>query len=123
MAKKRMAQIVVTAVVVVGGIAYLLRSGIASGEYYKHVEEVMREPHAWQGKRLQVHGRVVKGSIKKRVTGTFPEYKFQIENGGALIDAHYAGIVPDTFKDESEVVCKGKLTADNQLEISPDGVL
>jgi cytochrome c-type biogenesis protein CcmE len=123
MSRKRILQIAVTAIIVFGGIGYLLRAGIASGEYYKHVDEVLKDPAAWQGKRLQVHGRVVKGSIQRRVAGTLPEYKFRIENNGAIMEAHYAGIVPDTFKDESEVVCKGRLTAANGLEIVPDGVL
>src|SRR6185295_5073141 len=123
MTKKRILQVSATAVVICGAVGYLLASGISSGEYYKHVDEVMQNPQAWQGKRLQVHGRVVKGSIQRRVTGTLPEYKFSIQNNGHLIEAHYAGIVPDTFKDESEVVCKGKLTAANGLEISADGVM
>jgi cytochrome c-type biogenesis protein CcmE len=123
MTKKRAIQVSATVVIICGAIGYLLASGIASGEYYKHVDEVLANPSALQGKRLQVHGRVVKGSIQRRVTGTLPEYKFAIQNNGKFIEAHYAGIVPDTFKDEAEVVCKGKLTPAGQLEISPDGVL
>ena len=123
MNRKRILQIVATVVVVCGAVGYLLASGLAGGEYYKHVDEVMVNPQAWQGKRLQVHGRVVKSSIQRRITGTMPEYKFDIENNGKIISAHYAGIVPDTFKDEAEVVCKGRLTAANSLEVSPDGVM
>ncbi|HJZ84710.1 MAG TPA: cytochrome c maturation protein CcmE [Polyangia bacterium] len=123
MSRKRILQIGATVVIVCGAVGYLLASGIAGGEYYKHVDEIMQNPQAWQGKRLQVHGRVVKSSIQRRLTGTLPEYKFQIENGGKVIDAHYAGVVPDTFKDEAEVVCKGKLTARTTLEVSADGVM
>ena len=123
MNRKRIAQIVISVAVVCGTVGYLMRSGLAGGEYYKHVEEVMASPHEWQGKRLQVHGRVVKSSIRRKLTGTLPEYQFQIANNGKMIDAHYAGIVPDTFKDDSEVVCKGKLTPDNRLEVSADGVM
>jgi cytochrome c-type biogenesis protein CcmE len=123
MKRKRILQIAATLVVVGGAVAYLLASGIASGEVYKHVDEVMANPQAWQGKRLQVHGRVVKSSIQRRIVGNQTEYKFQIQNNGKVIDAHYMGLVPDTFNDDSEVVCKGKLSSDGRLEVVPDGVM
>ena len=121
--KKLVVQIGVTVAVIVGAVGFLLFSGIASGEVYKHVDEVMANPTAWQGKRLQVHGRVVKGSIEQRLIGNQTEYKFKIQNNGKVIDAHYLGMVPDTFKDDSEVVCKGKLTTAGGLEVAPDGVM
>ena len=44
-----------------GGLLY---STLAEGtEYYKHVDEVMADPSAWYGKRLQLHGFVVDKSI------------------------------------------------------------
>src|SRR5262249_43490343 len=87
MTQKRVLQVSATVVVICGAVGYLLASGISSGEYYKHVDEVMQNPQAWQGKRLQVHGRVAKGSIERRVTGTFPEYRFAIVNNGQTIHA------------------------------------
>jgi cytochrome c-type biogenesis protein CcmE len=66
---------------------------------------------SWQNKRLQLHGYVVPGSIKKRMNHDVQklEYKFQIENCGAVAEAYFAGVVPDTFKDGAEVVLKGQL--------------
>src|SRR5437870_2597131 len=110
MNRKRMLQIAATVVVVAGALGYMLFSGISSGEVYKHVDEVLANPVAWQGKRLQVHGRVVKDSIRRRIVGDQTEYQFEIQNNGRAMSAHYMGVVPDTFKDESEVVCKGRLT-------------
>ena len=123
MNRKRILQIVATVVVVCGAVGYLLASGLAGGEYYKHVDEVMVNPQAWQGKRLQVHGHVVKSSIQRRITGTMPEYKFDIENNGKIISAHYAGIVPDTFKDEAEVVLKGSFDEAGHFKVQKDGVM
>ena len=120
---KRILQIGATVAVVVGAAGLLLASGIKGGEIYKHVDEVMVNPAAWQGKRLQVHGRVVKSSIEKRLVGNQTEFRFQIQNNGKVINAHYLGSVPDTFKDDSEVVCKGRLNPENGLEVVPDGVM
>src|SRR2546428_600221 len=54
----------VTSLVLVLAFGGLLYSTLSEGtEYYKHVDEVMTNPEAWQGKRLQLHGFVVPKSI------------------------------------------------------------
>jgi cytochrome c-type biogenesis protein CcmE len=101
-----------------GGLLWsTLREGV---EYYKHVDEVMTQPEAWQGKRLQLHGFVVARSILRRRDSL--EYRFQIQNKGMVIPAMYTGIVPDTFKDDSEVVLKGTLRPDG-FHVEPNGVM
>jgi len=88
------------------GLMYMtLREGT---EYYKHVDEVMTTRQQWEGKRLQLHGFVVPGSIY--IKPSTLEYKFKVQNKGHVVDATYKGVVPDTFKDDSEVVLKGQLT-------------
>ena len=91
-----------------------------STEYYKHVDEVMMSPERWHDKRLQLHGFVVPGSIF--VNPNTLEYKFKVQNNGSIVDASYTGIVPDTFKNEAEVVLKGRLTPDG-FHTDPNGVM
>ena len=50
------------------------------------------------------------------------EYKFKVQNNGSIVDASYTGIVPDTFKNEAEVVLKGRLTPDG-FHTDPNGVM
>ena len=101
-----------------GGLFY---SSLAEGtEYYKHVDEVMHQPEQWYGKRLQLHGFVVKDSILRRRESL--DYKFTIESKGKMVPARYTGVVPDTFKDGSEVVLKGRLSPDG-FAVEPDGVM
>ena len=108
--KSRVLLIVLSVAIIVGGIGLLI-SDSSGFEYYKHVDEVAKQSTAWQNKRLQLHGYVVPGSIKKRMNHDVQklEYKFQIENCGATAEAYFAGVVPDTFKDGAEVVLKGQL--------------
>jgi cytochrome c-type biogenesis protein CcmE len=81
----------------------LLSMTLSEGtEYYKHVDEVMAQPEAWHGKRLQLHGFVVDKSIMRKPDSL--DYRFQIQSNGKIVTATYTGIVPDTFKDGSEVV-------------------
>ena len=104
---------VVTLGLLVGGVAYLFASSAGEAfEYYKHVDELMAQPAQWEGKHVQVHGFVVPGSIMKRFDKEHQQidYKFRAVNCGTELEIHYAGTVPDTFKDRAEVVCKGTLS-------------
>jgi cytochrome c-type biogenesis protein CcmE len=119
-------KIVASVVVVTGAVAFMLKASVKEGaEFYKHVDEVMSSTDAWRGKKLQVHGNVVDGSIEQ-AKGTLM-YRFKIESlpprPHAVISASYTGLVPDTFKSGAEVVAKGTLMADNQLDVVPDGIM
>jgi cytochrome c-type biogenesis protein CcmE len=107
--------------VVLLALTGLLYTTLAEGtEYYKHVDEVMTDPSAWHGKRLQLHGYVVDKSIRKKPNTL--EYLFDIQSNGKVVQARYTGVVPDTFKDGSEVVLKGKLGPDG-FHVDRNGVM
>ena len=76
-------------------------------EYFKEVHEVLQEPSRWDGKRVRLHGNVIKGTIQKKATSL--DYRFAVFSQGKWLDVTYSGIVPDTFKDCAEVVVKGTL--------------
>jgi len=102
----------VTSLVLLTAFGVLMYTTLGeSMQYYKYVDEVTAQPASvWKDKRLQVHGHVVPGSIgKKRDT---LDYRFEIQRNGQKLTAFYTGIVPDTFKDDSEVVLTGRLTSD-----------
>ncbi len=104
--------------VALGGMLY---STLSEGtEYYKHVDEVMANPAQWEGKRLQLHGQVVRDSILRKRDSL--EYRFEIQNKGRTVRAFYSGIVPDTFKDDADVVLKGRLRPDG-FHVDPNGVM
>ena len=114
-------KIAVTTVVLTLAFAGLLWSTLKEDtQYYKLVDEVMEEPAAWHGKRLQLHGYVVDKSIMRKPDTL--EYRFQIQNNGKVVPARYTGVVPDTFKDGSEVVLKGRLGPDG-FTVDPNGVM
>jgi cytochrome c-type biogenesis protein CcmE len=101
-----------------GGLLY---STLAEGtEYYKHVDEVMQQPGEWYGKKLQLHGYIVPDSVF--VNRKTLEYRFKVQSNGHIVDARYTGVVPDTFKDDAEVVLKGTL-AQEGFTVAPNGVM
>ena len=114
-------KISVTTLVLVFAFGGLLWSTLRDGtEYYQHVDEVMASPEQWYGKRLQLHGHVVPASIMRRPDTL--DYRFQVHAKGHVVPATYTGIVPDTFKDEAEVVLKGTLTREG-FHVQPNGVM
>jgi len=121
-----------TVTVLVLAFSGVLWSTLREGaEYFKNVDEVLPQAQQWEGKKLQLHGYVVPGSImrardsNKNIT---LEYRFKVQNNparghtpGGVVNVSYTGIVPDTFKDEAEVVLKGTL-GPHGFSTEPNGV-
>jgi cytochrome c-type biogenesis protein CcmE len=117
----RRIKIGVTVVALTLAFAALVWTSLQSGtEYFKHVDEVMVNPAPWQGQPMQLHGFVVAGSILHKPDSF--EYRFKLEHNGSVVDASYEGILPDTFKDQSEVVLSGRLTPDG-FHTRRDGIM
>ena len=112
-------KIALTCVVLVAALGGLMYTTLSEGtEYYIHVDEVMQDPASWEGKRLQLHGFVE--DLRQRPNSL--DYRFNVRFNGKVITANYTGVVPDTFKNESEVVLKGKLHGDG-FSVEPNGVM
>lgn len=93
-----------------GGFSLLLLDSTGFG-YYRYVDEVMNQPENFKNKQLQIHGFVVPGSLHQipdpqRQT---MRHEFTMENCGKIIAVQHFGVVPDTFREQAEVVVKGKL--------------
>jgi cytochrome c-type biogenesis protein CcmE len=124
----RILKVTLTVAVLASAFTALMWTTLREGtEYFKHVDEVMVNPQQWEGKSLQLHGYVVPGSIM--VKPSTLEYKFKVQNNparigeaGHVVEASYKGVVPDTFKDEAEVVLRGKLTPQG-FHTEPNGVV
>jgi cytochrome c-type biogenesis protein CcmE len=121
-------KVAVTAVVLASAFGFMMWTTLRDGaEYFKHVDEVVAQRPSLEGKKLQMQGYVVPGSIL--VKANTLEYRFKIQNNpiragepGNVMNITYKGVVPDTFKDEAEVVLKGKLTGDG-FATEPNGVI
>ena len=112
-------KIAVTCAVLAAALGGLMYTTLAEGtEYYIHVDEVMNNPSAWQGKRLQLHGFV--NDLRQRPNSL--DYRFQVQNNGKVITASYSGVVPDNFKNGAEVVLKGQLRGD-AFAVDANGVM
>jgi len=81
-----------------------------------------------EGKKVQLHCYVIPGSRLSNPKTL--EWRFKVQNNpirsgepGQTMSVSYTGIVPDTFKDEAEVVLRGELTPDGGFHTDPNGVI
>jgi cytochrome c-type biogenesis protein CcmE len=119
--KPKTVKIALSSAVIVLALSGLMYTSLSEGtQYFKHVDEVMLEPAAWHGKKMNLHGFVVEKSILRKPDSL--DYRFEVENNGKVIPVRYTGVVPDTFKDGSEVVLKGQLSP-NGFMVDPGGVV
>jgi cytochrome c-type biogenesis protein CcmE len=125
----RYIKITVTAVALSSAFGFMMWTTLRDGaEYFKHVDEVVSQRTSLEGKKVQLHGYVIPGSILNKPNTL--EYRFKVQNNpirsgepGQVMAISYTGIVPDTFKGEAEVVLKGQLTSDGGFHTEPNGVI
>lgn len=100
--------LIVSIGIVVCSLGFLVYTGLnANMVYYFHVDEFLTKAPALQGETVKVNGKVVEGTIaKSQMDYRFTICGFQHEN---RLNVEYHGVVPDTFKDGSDVVVEGKL--------------
>lgn len=117
-------KIVLSLVLLGGALGWLVADTLAEPEvltYFHGADVVLAKMDEMQGQRIRMGGHVVKGSILQK-PGTL-EYQFQVKPVAGMakhpehledaLTVRYTGIVPDTFKDEAEVIVTGVLGADH----------
>lgn len=103
--------------VLVGALAvYLIIAGLLPALIYSHpVEDVLRDPGSFVGRRIKIEGKLVEKSLLEKRSPVL-EYRFRVKAKdpavGGEVTVHHVGIVPDTlFIDGAEVVVDGSLTS------------
>jgi cytochrome c-type biogenesis protein CcmE len=109
MNRKLTLQILASALVVAGGLAWLLlgSDGGESMVYYKTVDELLGERAAFEDRPVRVNGLLVEGSVRGR-PGT-DRYRFDLAKNGARLAVEFSGILPDSMLPGRELVVQGVL--------------
>lgn len=87
-------------------------TGDSGFSYYRSVSEFRADPGT--DAQMRVNGKVEVGSIRRADDGS--EVDFVMHEGGQTLTVHYAGIIPDTFVDDADVVVQGELDADGVFQ-------
>lgn len=82
----------------------------SAASYYEHVDKIVKDPEAWLARaKIKAHGYVVAGSIHQEVRDGEVQRTFKLQAKGSELAVRHTGPVPDTFKDNAEVVVSGHL--------------
>jgi len=101
--------------VIVGCVVMLIVSGFQeTSMYYFTVTELEAREAEFVGQKIKLAGKVVPGSIKRDDASLNLEFEIwqpegeatQVASGHTKV-VQYTGIVPDTFRDESDVILEG----------------
>jgi len=110
MQNSTLAKIALTAVVAVAGVGFFVKTTFSHAQHYRMVDDLLKEDlGSWEGKELKVHGWVLSNSIKNQMQGQEMLRTFVLQKDGKKIRVFTTGPVPDTFKDQSEVVATGHI--------------
>lgn len=121
MMNRKVLQIGASVVMIGGVLIWLMKDTMSEQiEYFHPVDVVIVKSSELAGQKMRVGGYVEKGSILQK-KGTL-EYIFSVrpvegmmkhpEAAGKTLEVRYTGVMPDTFKDDAEVVASGTLGHD-----------
>jgi cytochrome c-type biogenesis protein CcmE len=112
-----MIKIIATITAVLAGGGFLVYSSMADAQPYKMVDDLVAKPAGYENRTMRLHGYVEPGSIETNIVAQQTERTFVLENNGKRIQVKHIGPAPDTFRDESEVVAKGKLSKEGDVYV------
>jgi cytochrome c-type biogenesis protein CcmE len=106
--------LILSIVTVVAALGFLIYTGLSDNMvYYYHVDEYMPKATSLGDERVKVNGKVSDGTIEKNQL----DYQFVIHgsSGSNLLRVAYHGVVPDTFKNGSDVVVEGTYNRNSHM--------
>jgi cytochrome c-type biogenesis protein CcmE len=104
---------IIGAIIVFAAIGVLsVRAFAGSATYYYEVSELVSKGDSVRGDTVKVRGMVAEGSVLRQTEGARLSFTLADATGASSLPVVYQGVVPDTFKEGSEVVCEGKWGAD-----------
>ena len=107
----------------IGGIIILLALGYlgytsfaGAATYYYKVNEVLAKGSSVIGENVRVEGHVATGSVQRESVGRLLKFTISDTVSGESLAVVYSGVVPDTFKADSDVVVEGSIGLDGVFQ-------
>ena len=101
---------IIGAIIVLAAIGFLsVRAFAGSATYYYDVAEMVQNSGSVSGETVKLRGFVDEGSVVRQTEGATLNFTLADEGRTTRLPVVYQGVVPDTFKEGSELVCEGAL--------------
>ncbi len=121
-------KILVSVLVIGGAVGFLFYDRLVTDAdaltFFYPADEVIKDQASLEGKRIRMGGYVAKGSIFQKKNTL--EYQFDVKPHPGMIKfpkfkdetitVRYEGVVPDTFKDDAEVIVAGQVQPDGSFQ-------
>ena len=108
---------------IIGGVIILLALGYlgytsfaGAATYYYKVNEVLAKGSSVIGENVRVEGHVATGSVQRESVGRLLKFTISDTVSGESLAVVYSGVVPDTFKADSDVVVEGSIGLDGVFQ-------
>ena len=112
---------VVAGGLILGAITYLMFSGISdSMVYYYTVSEALELAQEDAGKGIRISGYVSSGTIEREESESRVGFLVYDRDGAHTLPVVYQGIIPDTFKDDAEVVVEEVMSEETRPAATDD---
>lgn len=111
MLKKK--RFLISGLILLLALGYLGYTGFTSAAAKNYtVSELAAQGSSIYGETVRVDGLVVAGSIEQEAVGRTLRFSMVDVDGEESLPVFYQGVVPDTFKENAEVVVEGQLNSD-----------
>lgn len=108
MKNKAIVKIIISIIVIGGGLGYFMYQTMQSSwAYYYSVDDFDAAGQAVQGHSFRLAGRVKTGSVVRDLENV--SLRFTLAGAQAELPVQYTGVVPDNFTEDREVVVEGRL--------------
>ncbi len=116
MSRNKKVYVAFLAVVLAMAILILFGFNEETMVYYSTVKELKARGAEAYGRGFRVSGKVVPGTVERATDRVYAT--FVISEEGETLRIEYEGILPDTFKEDVEVLIEGTMQADGTFKAS-----
>jgi len=115
MPRKTIVKIVAGVVLIGGSMSYFTYQAMRSSwAYYYSVDDLAAHEDAARNHSLRIAGRVKQGSVQNDLHNM--RLTFNLTGSQTALPVVYAGVVPDNFGEDIEVVVEGHLAATGEFQ-------
>jgi len=100
-------KIVVIGLIFISVVGYLLISGLQDTVYYYTVGEICSPDYQPDQNGIRLTGTVVADSVRQQADKLAMDFLLSDNDTGKTVRVHYAGVVPDSFKEGRHIVVEG----------------
>jgi len=109
MKNKAIVKVIIGIIVIGGGLGYFVVQAMQSSwSYYYSVDDFAAAGEAGLEHSFRLAGRVQAGTVVRDLENL--SLRFTLAGAEAQLPVQYAGVVPDNFTEDREVVVEGHLT-------------